>query len=326
MERKIREILNGLGPARALMVANKLGLFNRLAEKPQRAEQMARALRLNTKALERLLNALVALGFLRKKAKIFFLSDGMVDYLTYRGAYSMTRWIDLSDDLWEAWNQLEGLVKTGKPAFSILDLVHKNPRKLEDFVHAMHPRAVIGAKLLMDRVDLHGVRSMLDLGGGPGTYALEWAQHFPKLKGTIFDIPPVIRITREYIRRYHLQDRVEARACDVLRSSLGEGYDLILLANLLQMHTPADCRQLLRRVYRALAPGGRAIIHGYAKREEGTVPEEAALFSLQIGLVTPGGDAHPLADEVSWMRSAGFKNPEVIELEMVPPTLIVGHK
>ena len=326
MEKRIREILNGVGPARALMVANKLGLFDRLYEKPQKAEQIARAMRLNTGGVERLLNALVALEFLKKKAKVFSLPDGVADYLTRQGAYSLSRWIDLSEDLWSAWNQLEAMVKTGRPAFSLMDLVHKNPRKLEDFIHGMHPRAVVAAKLLMDRIDFSKVNFLLDLGGGPGTYTLEWAKNFPHLKGVIYDIPPVIRITREYIRRYRLEDRIQAQAKDVLRSPLIGEFDLILLANLLQMYHPADSKRLIKKVYGALVPGGRIVLHGYSKNDEGVEPAGAALFSLQIGLITPGGDAHPLSDELAWMKSAGFKDFQVFEIDVLPSTVIVATK
>jgi SAM-dependent methyltransferase len=326
VEKKIREVLNGVGPARALMVANKLGLFDRLYERPQRTEQLARTLRLNARGLERLLNALVALGFLQKKEKTYSLSTGMADTLTRQGANSLTRWIDLSEDLWSAWNQLEGWVRTGHPAFSIMELVHKNPRKLEDFIHGMHPRALAAAKFLMDRVDFGRFGLMLDLGGGPGTYTLELAKNFPRLRGVIFDIPPVIRITREYIRRYGLENRVEARAKDVLRSPLGTGYDVVVLANLVQMYDPKDSKRLIKKVYAALAPGGRIILHGFAKNEEGTGPAEAALFSLQIGLITPGGDAHFLSEQTDWISAAGFKDLEVFQIDVVPSTVIVGTK
>jgi len=326
MEKRVREILNGVGPARALMVANKLGLFDHLYEKPQRVEQIARSLRLNKQGAERLLNALVALGFLEKKERLFSLPDGIADYLTRQGGYSLTRWIDLSEDLWGAWNQLEEMVKSGRPSFSIMDLVHKNPRKLDDFVHGMHPRAVGAARLLAERIDMRGVKSLLDVGGGPGTYTLEWAKNNPGLRGVIVDIPPVIRITREYIRRYRLEDRVEARAKDVLLSPLGEGFDLALLANLLQMHSPADSKRLIKKVHNALVPGGRVIVHGFTQDEEGDRPAEAALFSLQIGLITPGGDAHALSDEMSWMQSAGFRDLQVFRIDIAPSTVIVGTK
>jgi len=326
MEKRIREILNGVGPARALMVANKLGLFDRLYEKPQRVEQIARFLRLNRRGVDRLLNGLVALGFLEKKEKIFSLPDAVAPYLTRQGDYSLTRWIDLSEDLWGAWTQLDQLVKKGQSSLSIMDLVHKNPRKLEDFVHGMHPRAVAAARLLEERIDFHGVKYLLDVGGGPGTYTLEWSKGHPGLKGLIIDIPPVIRITREYIRRYHLEDRVEAKAKDVLLSPIGEGYDLALLANLLQMHSPADSKRLIKKVYAALVPGGRAIIHGFTKDAEGTQPPEAALFSLQIGLITPEGDAHRLSDELAWMEGAGFRDLQIFEVAIAPSTVIIGTK
>lgn len=72
--------------------------------------------------------------------------------------------------------------------------------------------------------------------------------------------------------------------------------------------------------------GGRVIIHCFTKNAEGTQPAEAALFALQIGLVTPGGDAHQLPEVTAWMKSAGFHNLQAIEIDTVPSTVIVGTK
>lgn len=94
---------------------------------------------------------------------------GMVNHLTRGGTSSLSRWSGYGRRVLGCVESIGRAVKNGRPAFSMMDLVHKNPRKLENFIHGMHPGAVLAAKLLMEHIDISQVGHMLDLGGGACT-------------------------------------------------------------------------------------------------------------------------------------------------------------
>jgi hypothetical protein len=63
------------------------------------------------------------------------------------------------------------------------------------------------AHQLAGTVDLTTTRRLLDLGGG-GAYAVELCRRWPDLEVSIFDLPPVCKITEPVIAESALIDRV----------------------------------------------------------------------------------------------------------------------
>ena len=45
------------------------------------------------------------------------------------------------------------------------------------------------APVLVPKIDLSNRRHLLDLGGGPGTYAIHFCLNNPQLKATVYDLP-----------------------------------------------------------------------------------------------------------------------------------------
>jgi hypothetical protein len=84
--------------------------------------------------------------------------------------------------------------------------------------------------------------------------------------------------------------------------------------------------QLLTKVYRALVPGGRAVINGFFTDDTGTTPKEAALFAMFIATAMPDGNAHPVSRALGWLKTVGFQETYALEIDGVPRTLIVGVK
>ncbi|MGH7273862.1 MAG: methyltransferase, partial [Nitrospiria bacterium] len=180
--------------------------------------------------------------------------------------------------------------------------------------------------LIGDGLKLGEVRRMIDIGGGPGTYTLEWASRYPQLYAVVFDFPEVVPITQGYIRKYRLGRRVRTRAGDFHKDDLGRGFDLALLANILQMYGEQANLRLLSKVHRTLVPAGRVVINGFFTDDTGTRPKEAALFAMFIATAMPEGNAHPVSKVLSWLKTAGFREGYAYEVDTVPRAVIVGVK
>lgn len=323
---QLMAMLQGASISRMLQVANRLGVFETVARRPCTPEDLAHRLKAHPKGVSRLCNALVALELLEKGSDGYRLSPLWSDYLLAEGQYSFKGYLDLYYDTWQEITKLERTVKTGQPVRMAIDRIKKDPAQLRNFINGMHGRAMTAARLIADTLNLGDARRMIDIGGGPGTYTLEWASRYLELRGVVFDLPQVVPVTREYIKRYGLGQRVRTVAGDFHRDSLGRGYDLALLANILQMYGEQANLKLLSKVHKALLPEGRVVINGFFTDETGTYPRESALFAMFIATAMPDGDAHPVSLVLGWLEKVGFRQAYVREIDGVPRTVIIGVK
>lgn len=323
---KLMAMLQGASLSRMLQVANRLGVFEAVAEKAIDPRDLAQRLKVHPEGITRLCNALVSLEFLEKGPQGYCLSPVWSDFLLPEGKYSFKGYMDLYHDTWEEITKLEKTVRTGRPVRTAIERIKKDPQQLKNFINGMHGRAITAAGLILSRLNLNNVRRMIDVGGGPGTYTLEWASRHLSLHALIFDLPEVIPVTKVYIKRYGLGSRVKTKAGDFHKDHLGKGYDLALLANILQMYGEQANLKLLSKVYRALVPGGRVVINGFFTDDTGTSPKEAALFAMFIATAMPEGNAHPVSRALAWLKTVGFRETYALEIDGVPRTVMIGVK
>ena len=325
IDQEIGKLLHGYQPACVLIAANKLKIFDEL-KSPVAANDVANRLNLSLKGTERLLNGLTALGIVVKENQTFQLPEAWQKYLTKDGSQSMQQWIKLSADLLPVWLDLPQFIRSGKMVKSIMDVLGNQPEEMRAFIDAMHDKGLKATWMLARELPIGDARKMLDVGGGPGTYSLEWAKLHNHLHATIFDIPPVIAVAKDYIRRYGMEDRVDTKAGDFNKDDFGEGYDLILLANVIHMYDQDAGQNLIRKTYQSLKPGGRIVIHGFCTDKEETAPVEDALFNLTMGLLTEGGKAHPVKEKIQWMEKEGFSKIRHFRVDAIPTGVITAVK
>ncbi len=323
---KLMAMLQGASLSRMLQVANRLGVFEAVAEQAVDPRDLARRLKVHPEGITRLCNALVSLEFLEKGSQGYRLLPGWADYLLPQGKYSFKGYMDLYHDTWEEITKLEKTVRTGKPVRTAIKRIKKDPQQLKNFINGMHGRAVTAAGLILNKLDLSDIHRMIDVGGGPGTYTLEWASRHLDLHAVIFDLSEVIPVTKTYIKRYGLSSRVKTRSGDFHKHDLGKGYDLALLANILQMYGEQANLKLLSKVYHAVVPGGRVVINGFFTDDSGTVPKEAAMFAMFIATAMPEGNAHPVSRALGWLKTVGFRETYFSEIDGVPRTVMIGVK
>jgi cyclopropane fatty-acyl-phospholipid synthase-like methyltransferase len=192
------------------------------------------------------------------------------------------------------------------------------------FAQAMASSASLGARETARRLDLRGVRSFLDLGGGPGVYAIEAARRQGGLRAVVFDSAKTLEVARDNIERAGLADRIQTRAGDALRDDLGAGYDLILLSNVIHAYAAQDNQRLVGRAAAALAPGGRLAVKDFLLGPDRTQPARAAMFAVNMLVATEGGDCYSVSEVREWLRAAGLQPERVIRL--TPPSrMVVGR-
>src|SRR5579875_3135296 len=148
---------------------------------------------------------------------------------------------------------------------------------------------------------------LIDVGGCHGIYSLGLVNRFPSLTAVVFDLPPVIAVSKQVIARSAIADRVSTVAGDFHRDDLGAGYDLALLFGVLVGENHEQSVDLLRKVYDALSPGGYVVIRTHARDRQGDGPGlNGTLADLHMLLSTRGGAAHGSDHTREWLQAAGF--------------------
>lgn len=326
---ELMNVVRGFRPAKILMVATDLEMFNHL-EEPRTAAAIAELVQANPRAVGILLDALAALGLVIKNGDRFQNGELTSRYLVqgkedYRGAI-----VHHMQHAWWSWSELEGTVRLGHPdkdkAERWLDRVPEPEEKwVRDFIWGMHAVARDLAPQVAALMDLAGVKHLLDLGGGPATYAIAFAQESPTLKATVFDLPQPTAIARENIRRHNLTDRIDTKAGNFLNDDIGSGYDFIWISQILHSHTEEQCRLIIDKAAKAVNPGGQVVIQDFFLEDDKTSPLEAAMFSVHMLAVTPGGRADTHREVTAMMAKAGLS---AIQHKPTSPqtSVLIGRK
>lgn len=301
-------LMRGFQESRILLTAVELDIFTAVGAGATAAEAAKKA-GADGRATEALLNALVAIGALSKEGEMFHNTPETGRYLA-AGAPAYARPALMHTvHLFDAWATLTECVRTGAPVRRP-GVEQRDREWTESFIAAMHARAGEAAGPVVRAVDAGTVRRLLDVGGGSGAFSIAFAKANPALQAEILDQPEVLEIARRHIEEEGLAGRVTTRPGDLTRDDLGSGYDLILLSAICHMLDAAQNRDLLRRCYAALAPGGRIVIRDFILDPGKTSPKWAALFAINMLVGTRGGSTYTEAEYQAWLTDAGFARVE----------------
>lgn len=309
--------------SQALLTAARLKLFDALADGARSADEVAATLGLDARATSLLMRALAGLGLLRPEGDRFANTPEAATFLVSRSPAYMGNVIRYSDQLYATWGELEQAVRSGRPALAAQTYLGDDPARTRAFVVAMHERAQGIARALVGVLDLAGRRSMLDVGGGPGTYSVLLTARFPGLRAEVVELPGVAAVARELVAEAGAADRVAVRDGDYRSADFGHGHDVVLMSGMFHRETPAACRDLIARAAACLAPGGLLVVSDVFTDEGGATPAFAALFGLNMMLTAPDGGVHADADVRRWMEDAGLRGTQVQPLPPPMPHRVV---
>lgn len=302
----IRDIATSFQHSRILLTAFELDIFTSLEGRLYTSADLAAKLNLNDKALSRLLNALVTLGFISKTHNKFFNTEESSRYLV-RGKPEYMAGLMHTNHLWDTWSNLTESVRKGTPAGK----KEKGTNNwLDAFISAMHYRALPQAKIVSFLIDFLNVNSMLDLGGGSGAFAITFAKNNNAVKATVFDLPDVIELTKKYVEAENLQNRFNYIKGDYLADDYGAGYDLIFAAAIVHINSYDENKNLVNKCYKSLNNSGSLVIFDYVMNEEKTEPKQGAVFALNMLVGTKSGDTYTENEMRCWFNEAGFKSVE----------------
>jgi len=312
--------------AQVLLTANRIGLFDTISQGAQTTEAICKALETQPRPTRLLLKACVSLGLLKETEAGFTTSDQAEAYLVSGKPAYLGNAIRYSDNLYDTWGRLELAIRQDKPQMPSATYLGENAGITRDFVYGMHNRALGVGKVLVDMVDLKGCATMLDVGGGPGTYSALLAGHYPNLRCRVFDLPGIVVHAAEIIKSLGVEDRVETIAGDYTETIFPGGNDAVLISGVFHRETEAGCQQLIDKASNSLNPGGLLIICDVFTDADGAGPTFATMFGLNMLLTANDGGVHADADVAAWMEQAGFQTEAVADFPgPMPHRVITGR-
>jgi len=308
----LRQLWGGFWSARVVLTANNYRVFEHL-KSAKSAHEIAEILGTDRRATEILLDALAGLGLLRKTA-LKYRNTALSNRLLISGSpYYQGDIMRHADILWKNWSGLDEVIKTGEP--------HHVAHDQNSFIRGMHNLAVFKARDVIRAVGLRGVRRALDLGGGPGTYAMEMAKKGVSV--TLLDRPETVEIAKSVIKKSRVRNIRFLRG-DFLYDDMGEGYDLIFISQVLHSCSDNESMQLVEKSKNALNPNGRVVIQEFSLDEDRAHPVRSALFSVNMLVNTMAGRCYSLSEIKGWLSRAGLRD---IRHKMMDDTVLVfGRK
>jgi SAM-dependent methyltransferase len=294
-----------------LQVAVKLKLFDALGCESLDAEDIALRTSTDRDACRRLLDVLAANGLLRKEGEGYSNSDEAIRWLCTGSDEYLGHIVMHHHHLMGSWARLDEAVRTGRPVDRPSG---PGEQEMEAYLMGMFNTASLQAPDLVRQIDLAGRRRLLDLGGGPGTYAVHFCLANPQLSAVVFDLPEARPYAERVIGRFGLQERVAFMAGDFIeQEDLGGGYDVVWASHILHNEGPDVCRAIVAKAARSLEPGGVLLAHDFFLDDSGLGPFFPALFSLNMLVATERGKTYRQSDVVDMMERAGL-----IRIERLP--------
>jgi len=307
--KELRQILFGFRPARVLLTANNYRIFDHLS-KPLPVKTISKKINTDLRATEILLDALASIGLVEKKNNRYSNARIASQFLVSKSPCYQGDIIRHSDNLWKNWSALDNVLKTGEPYHAL--------RNHEAFVYGMHNIASLKVKDIMKLIGLEGVKTALDLGGGPGTYAIEMSKRGVSV--TLFDSSETIEIAKKIARRERSRP-IRFMSGDFMIDDIGRGYDLILLSQIFHAYSVKDNVHVLRKCRNSLSDGGRVVVQEFPISNEKTYPVQSALFSVNMLVNTEGGRCYSSEEIRGWLQKVGLKD---IHEQMSDDTVIIS--
>jgi len=290
----------------ALHTAVKLDVFTAIGDDQLTADQIARSIKGAKRGVERLLNALVAMELLEKIDDRFVNLPSSQTFLSKASPKYIGHIILHHHHLMESWSQLDESVLSGQPIRARSSFGKKAWR--ESFLMGMFNMAMNMAPLLVPLIDLSDRHHLLDLGGGPGTYAIHFCQNNSQLRATVFDLASTRPFAEKTIEKFQLSDRIDFMAGNYLEDELKGSYDAAWLSHILHGEGPEACQNIINKTASALISGGLIIVHDFILNNTMDGPLFPALFSLNMLLGTSAGQAYSEEQIMSMLSTAGAKD------------------
>jgi len=282
--------------------AVKVGIFDTLKEKPRSIDEISVVLRCDARSVWMVCEALEELGYMTKKDEKFALTSKALRLIPN---YSIKSWMSLPE-----------VIKIGKPVYPYL---FKEKQYLKYFVYSQRrggkreaPKIV---KIILNK--LPEAKTVLDIGGGTGSYAEIFTQY--GLKVTVLDLPEVIELMRNKLEKIK---GIRIFSGDFNKGLPNGQYDIAWLGEICHAYGSEENIQLFKRTYDILNSGGTIVINDFIRGKD----LHAAKFAVHMLVLTQTGGTWTETEYKNWLQQSGFVNIQIVDVGEPHGQLIFAQK
>ena len=296
----LQRLLWNFAAHRVITVAGRVGMLNLLAARPATPDEVASELGLDPPATGKMIRALCAQGLVEAEGESYRLTPAIRSHFCGDDD-DFGPFIDHLHSMYERWGEslepwLRGEAWSTAP---------RTPEETKRFGAAMKAIGGQMARRAAEALDLEGVGTMLDVGGGWGQFAKALCAVNPGLAATVLDIPRVAEQAPASIAGTEFEGRISWIGGDYIETDYGSGYDLVLLSNILHQELAPKAAEIIRRSAAALAPGGQVVIVDFAIDDAKQEHLLGVLFAINMRSF---GDTYSEPELQGWMEDAKLEN------------------
>lgn len=328
---KILQIGLGFWASKTLLSAVEMEVFTELAKHPGDLRTLQGRLGLNPRSAGDFLDALVALGFLKREDGVYSNTAETAAFLDKNKPSYVGGVLEMANHrLYPFWGSLTEALRTGLPqneakdGVAIFEKLYADPARLKEFLKAMTGISRGANMAIARKAPWGGYKTFVDIGCAQGDLAVQIAAANPHLKGIGFDLPEVGPIFEEYVEVNGLQDRVSFAGGNFFTDDLPAA-DVVTMGHILHDWDLETKRMLIAKAYKALPSGGALVIYEALIDDDRSQNAFGLMMSLNMLIETPGGFDFTGADCQGWMKDAGFSRTSQQHL-VGPDSMVVAIK
>lgn len=277
---QMQQMITGYAVCQAIYTAAKLDIAELIATNDNLSvAALAEKAGTDASALFRLLRALASVGVFKENEDGQFIMTPMAECLRYTHPHSVKAMaLGLGKVIYPAYQKLLYSVKTGKGGFEayhgipVFEYFNANQEEAKVFDRMMTDIHGGETGPMIETYDFSRFEKVVDIGGGNGDVICQLLRKHPDLSGELFDLPHVVKRSKENLKTWGLLDRVQCTGGDFFEA-VPEGGDAYILRHIIHDWGDRDAVKILSNCCSAMKPDGKVLV------VEAVIP--------------PGNDPHP---------------------------------
>jgi len=297
----------GFMMSKFLLEAVDKSVFEAIGHKRVSAEDICKTCNLNKKAVTGLLGVLATMGLVNHTHGLFFLTRKSKKWILKDSPDSLY-WLMMFDNrVCIKWMDHTGtFLESGKGL-----QYHETFSDEEWFYYqkAMEAAAAATSKEAVRKIPVPAnAATMLDIGGSHGLYSVALCKKYPNLSSTILDLPPAVEKAAPILEKFNMGSRIKHQPGNILSYDLGKAtYDVIFMASVAHHLTEEENKQVAKKVYDALKPGGVftivEVLRSDVIKSNGDMLSALGNFFFALSSTSGIWSLHEIKQ---WQKEAGF--------------------
>eukprot|EP00871_Galdieria_phlegrea_P002130 jgi/Galph1/2918/GphlegSOOS_G1550.1 len=322
----ISRLFSGYMTSRTLMTAVQLNIFNCVYEGNHTVAQVAKAMDASPRGTRMLLDALVALEFLKKSQAKYELTPISSQFLVKSSSDYIGAMFEV-DDHWQSWSDLNKVVKTGQPSIQV-EAESKASEFFPHLIKSLHAMSIRRSRILADKL-LEGKKeelTVIDIACGSAVWSIPLAEKSSQVHVVAQDFPKVLETTKQFVAKHGVESQFTYLPGDLKKVEFGENcYDIAILGNIVHSEGETSSKLLLQRLGRAMKSQGKVIIVDMFPNDERTGSVQPLVFAINMLVNTSEGDTFTVSEYSQWLKEANIPHLSLLELT-AESTVLMGQK